>query len=75
MLALLCHEYGPDKGLKVDNIGTLVLQVGTVLISVKSAVIKSPDLLCVEGKYQIEPYLPFVAGGEGAGIVAELGYV
>ena len=44
-----------------------------VLIEVKAAGCNFSDLLMLKGEYQTRPDLPFVPGGEVAGIVSELG--
>ena len=44
-----------------------------VLIQVHTAALNFPDLLMLEGKYQVRPELPFVTGGEAAGTVVETG--
>jgi NADPH2:quinone reductase len=46
---------------------------GEVLIDVEAAGLNFPDTLIIEGKYQFKPELPFSPGGEGAGVVAEVG--
>ena len=42
-----------------------------VVVDVHAAGVSFPDLLMSQGKYQIQPELPFVLGVEGAGVVAE----
>ncbi|HKA50793.1 MAG TPA: NADPH:quinone oxidoreductase family protein [Candidatus Dormibacteraeota bacterium] len=44
---------------------------GGVVVDVHAAGVSFPDLLMSQGKYQIQPELPFVLGVEGAGVVAE----
>jgi len=73
MKALYCREFSPEENLKVEDIDTPVLPEAHVLIDVKAAGLNFPDLLCVRGDYQFKPPLPFVPGGEGAGIITELG--
>jgi NADPH:quinone reductase len=46
---------------------------GQVRIAVRAASLNFPDLLIVEGKYQMKPPLPFVPGSEYAGHVDALG--
>jgi NADPH:quinone reductase len=46
---------------------------GQVRISIRAASLNFPDLLVVEGKYQIKPALPFVPGAEFSGVVDALG--
>jgi len=73
MRALYCREFSPEENLKVEEIDTPVVPEAHVLIDVKAAGLNFPDLLCVRGDYQFKPPLPFVPGGEGAGIITELG--
>jgi NADPH2:quinone reductase len=46
---------------------------GEVRVAVRAASLNFPDLLIVEGKYQIKPALPFVPGSEFAGVVEAVG--
>lgn len=46
---------------------------GQVLIAIEAAGLNFPDLLIVEGKYQIKPPLPFVPGAEYAGRIEAVG--
>ena len=40
-----------------------------VLIAIHAASLNFPDLLIVQGKYQMRPELPFAPGAEFAGVV------
>lgn len=73
MKALYCREFGPEANLKVEEIDDPAVPQGHALIDVKAAGLNFPDLLCVRGEYQFKPPLPFVPGGEGAGVISELG--
>lgn len=46
---------------------------GQVLVAVRAASLNFPDLLTVEGKYQVKPPLPFVPGSEFSGHVQAVG--
>jgi NADPH2:quinone reductase len=74
MRALVCKELGlPDKlSLETD---WPVPELGDhdVLINVKAAGLNFPDVLIIQGKYQIQPELPFVPGGECSGVVTAIG--
>ena len=43
------------------------------MIDIKAAGVNFPDILLVEGKYQMKPPTPFIPGGECAGIVSQVG--
>ncbi|MGL6112225.1 MAG: NADPH:quinone oxidoreductase family protein [Rubrivivax sp.] len=64
----------PDfAGLRLVQRPSLALAAGEVRVRVQAAALNFPDLLMAQGKYQIKPALPFVAGMECAGVVAETG--
>ena len=46
---------------------------GEVRVAVHAASLNFPDLLIVEGRYQVKPPLPFVPGAEFAGLVEAVG--
>ncbi|MBV1900870.1 MAG: alcohol dehydrogenase catalytic domain-containing protein, partial [Kordiimonadaceae bacterium] len=73
MKAVLCPELGLADKLVVSEIDAPTPGKGEVLIDVKAAGLNFPDVLMIQGKYQFRPEVPFVPGGEGAGIVTELG--
>ena len=72
MRAALCKEFGTPPKLKVDNIDVPTLGKGEVRIEVHACGINFADVLIVQGKYQTKPQLPFVPGGEVAGVVSEI---
>lgn len=73
MKAVLCKELGPADKLVVGDAPDPVAAPGHVVVDVKAAGLNFPDTLIIEGKYQVKPDLPFTPGGEGAGVVTELG--
>lgn len=74
MRALLCKELGTAESLVIDSDYPIPpLGENDVLIAVKSGSLNFPDTLIIEGKYQIKPELPFIPGGECAGIVEAVG--
>ena len=46
---------------------------GAVRVAIRAASLNFPDLLIVQGKYQMKPPLPFVPGSEYAGVVDAVG--
>ena len=44
-----------------------------VLIDIKAAGLNFPDVLIIQGKYQFQPEMPFIPGGECAGVVKAVG--
>jgi NADPH2:quinone reductase len=74
MKALVCREHGlPDKLDLVDDWPEPEVGENDVLIDVKAAGLNFPDVLIIQGKYQFQPDLPFIPGGECAGVVAAVG--
>ena len=65
----------------LDGVGALTWQelptpepkAGEVRIAIRAASLNFPDLLTVQGKYQIKPPLPFVPGSEFSGHVEAVG--
>ncbi len=73
MRALLCHSFGPVEDLRLEETADPVPGPGEILLEVRAAGVNFPDLLVVQGKYQVRPPLPFVPGGECAGVVVGVG--
>ena len=71
MRAVLCRTLGNTADLRVEQVAAPVLGAGEVRVGVKAAGVNFPDILMVEGKYQVKPELPFIPGLEVAGIVLE----
>lgn len=62
----------PDE-LRVRQIDSPPLGSDEVRIGVRAAGCNFSDLLMLKGEYQVKPTLPFVPGGEVAGVVSEIG--
>ena len=76
MRALVCHELGPGNAEKLSLEADWPLpETGEhdVRIRVKAAGLNFPDVLIIQGKYQFQPELPFVPGGEFSGVVEAVG--
>ena len=73
MHAWLCETLDGVDALQWRELPTPQPKAGEVLIAVKAASLNFPDLLIVQGKYQIKPPLPFVPGAEYAGTVEAVG--
>jgi NADPH2:quinone reductase len=73
MKALVCREWGPVEHLTIDDMAEARPGPGEVVIDVKAAGVNFPDTLIIQGKYQFRPELPFVPGGEAAGVVTQVG--
>jgi NADPH2:quinone reductase len=73
MRALVCKEFAPYDQLSVEDVPEPPVGEGFVMVDVKAAGVNFPDILLVEGKYQMKPQTPFVPGMEVAGVISELG--
>jgi len=73
MKAILCKEYGPAETLVIEDVPSPKMGDRGVKIRVKAAGLNFPDTLIIEGKYQLQPPMPFSPGGELAGEVIEVG--
>mgnify|MGYP001551101086 FL=1 len=73
MRALVCKEFAPYDQLSVEDVPEPPLGEGFVMVEVKAAGVNFPDILLVEGKYQMKPPTPFVPGMEVAGVISGLG--
>lgn len=73
MKALVCREFGSVEKLALEEIPAPTPNAGEVLLGTQAASLNFPDTLTVAGRYQIRPDLPFVPGGESAGVVLAVG--
>ena len=74
MRAVVCEKLGQPEDLVLRTDWELP-EPGPqdVLVEVRAAALNFPDILAIQGKYQMKPELPFVPGGECAGVVLEVG--
>ncbi|TFW28586.1 NADPH:quinone oxidoreductase family protein [Massilia horti] len=73
MKAVRCHAWGPPGTLQIEDLPDLQPGPGQALVDVKAAGVNFPDVLTVQGKYQVRPALPFTPGNEFAGVVRAVG--
>ena len=73
MKAVVCKAWGPPESLVVEDRAPLEAAPCMVVVSVKAANVKFSDTLIIANKYQTKPELPFVPGGEVAGVVKAVG--
>ena len=73
MRAIRVHEQIGPKGLHVDEIETPKPGAGEVLVDVRAAGVNFPEVLLSYGKYQFKPDVPFIPGGEAAGVIEAVG--
>lgn len=73
MQAWLCETATGVDDLRWVDLPTPVPGDGEVLVQIRAASLNFPDLLIVQGKYQMKPPLPFVPGAEFSGTVLSVG--
>lgn len=73
MKAIVCRTLGSPRELVFDDAPDPVPSPGAILVDVHAAGVNFPDVLLVQGKYQVRPPLPFIPGVEVAGVVAAVG--
>jgi NADPH2:quinone reductase len=73
MKAVICKAWGLPDSLEVRDLPDLVAGPGQVVIDVKAAGVNFPDVLIIQGKYQVRPELPFTPGSELSGVVRAVG--
>ncbi len=73
MKAVICKAYGNYRDLALEDMDDPAPGPGQVLIDVRAAGMNFPDLLLVQGLYQMKPPTPFVPGAECAGVISALG--
>lgn len=73
MHAWLCDNPVGVDALTWKELPTPQPGKGQVRVRIQAASLNFPDLLIVQGKYQVKPELPFVPGAEYAGVVEAVG--
>lgn len=73
MKAVMVREFSPFDQAGVEDVADPVPAVGEVIVAVKAAEVNYPDILVMEGNYQVKPPLPFSPGKAAAGIVESVG--
>jgi NADPH2:quinone reductase len=73
MKAWLCDDPIGVQALRWTELPTPDPAPGQVRVAVHASSLNFPDLLTVQGKYQVKPPLPFVPGSEFSGTVEAVG--
>lgn len=73
MKAVSVRQFGPYAEAKVEQLDDPMPGPDEVVIDVRAAEANYPDILVMQGDYQIKPPLPFSPGKAAAGIVAAVG--
>lgn len=73
MKAVLAREWCEPSDLAIEDVDRPAPNKGEVLIRVGAAALNFPDMLMIQGKYQVRPEHPFTPGMEVAGVIEEVG--
>ncbi len=73
MKAVLCQHHGEPESLVFTDVPVPQPEANEALIRVHAAAVNFPDALVIRNLYQFKPPLPFVPGGEVAGVVVATG--
>jgi NADPH2:quinone reductase len=73
MRAAVCRVYGLPEDLVVEEVADPVPVPGQVVVRVHAAAVNFPDVLMIDGKYQVKLPPPFTPGSELAGEVLAVG--
>jgi len=73
MKALVVKEFGPLDSMTLEDVASPQPGEDEALVDIKAASVNFPDLLVIQGKYQVLPPLPFSPGKECAGVVKSVG--
>ena len=72
MKAVLCHQFGTPDDLSLADVPSPPLGAGQVRIAVRACGVNFPDVLMIQGLYQLKPPFPFSPGMEAAGDIVEV---
>lgn len=73
MKALVVKQFGALDSMMLEDVANPQPGADEALVDVHAASVNFPDLLVIQGKYQVLPALPFSPGKECAGIVNAVG--
>lgn len=73
MKAIVVHEFGAPEVMKLEEFPTPKAGAGQAVVRIHAAGVNPFDTYMRAGTYAIKPQLPYVPGGEGAGVVESVG--
>jgi NADPH2:quinone reductase len=73
MKAIVVHEFGAPEVMKLEEFPTPKAGPGQAVVRIHAAGVNPFDTYMRNGTYAIKPQLPYVPGGEGAGVVDSVG--
>jgi NADPH:quinone reductase len=73
MKAIVVHEFGAPEVMKLEEFPTPKAGAGQAVVRIHAAGVNPFDTYMRAGTYAIKPQLPYIPGGEGAGVVESVG--
>ncbi|MGI9594767.1 MAG: NADPH:quinone oxidoreductase family protein [Acidimicrobiales bacterium] len=74
MKTVRCHAIDEDiTSITLDEATLDAPDTGQVQVALKACAVNFPDILMIQGRYQLKPPLPFAPGGEAAGDIVAVG--
>ena len=73
MKAIRAHQFGAPNVLQLEDVPDPKPGGGQVLVQIKAAGVNPADTYVRSGSYALLPTPPYVPGGEGAGVILEIG--
>jgi NADPH2:quinone reductase len=73
MKAIVVHEFGAPEVMKLEEFPAPKAGAGQLVVRIRAAGVNPFDTYMRGGIYAIKPALPYVPGGEGAGVVETVG--
>jgi len=73
MKAIVVHEFGAPEVMKLEEFPTPKAGAGQAVVKIHAAGVNPFDTYMRNGTYAIKPPLPYIPGGEGAGVVHSVG--
>jgi NADPH:quinone reductase len=73
MRAIVCERLGDPEHLVLREVPSPTPGPGEVKVSLRARGVSFVDVLVIAGQYQTKREVPFIPGGEAAGVVVEVG--
>ncbi len=70
---IVIDEFGDWRRARLGSLELRPPGPGQILIRCQAAALNFQDILMIEGRYQFKPRVPFIAGGDIAGVVSAVG--
>ncbi len=73
MKAIRAHSFGGPEVLRLDDVADPIPGPGEIVFEMRAAGVNPADTYMRNGTYAVVPALPYIPGGDAAGIVSAIG--